>query len=349
MRDVGAAWQAETVPPRRSPASRSATARALSWDTVDLAEVVLVKGSEGLMADRAVSRLIDLARQVDPATEISEFEAAGYERKQLEMLTSPSLFGERRLVLVRSLESATDDLVTELLALVASPAPDVWLVLQHGGGQRGKKLLDSVAANYPVVACEPLKRDADKAEFVTAEFSRASRRISGPAVQALVQAVGSDLRELAAACAQLIADTTGAVTPEVVARYHGGRVEATGFRVADAAVAGQAGTAVTLLRHALDTGADPVPLVAALAAKLRAMAKVDAVSGRGRISAADLGLAPWQVDRARRDLAGWTPEGLAAAISAVAAADAEVKGLSRDPVFALERAVLRVAGSRRRR
>ena len=105
---------------------------------------------------------------------------------------------------------------------------------------------------------------------------------------------------------------------------------------------------MALLRHALATGTDPVPLVAALAAKLRTLAKVAAARGRGLDPARDLGLAPWQVDRARRELTSWTPEGLAAAISAVAQADAEVKGAGRDPVFAVERAVLRVAGAARR-
>lgn len=333
------------MPPRR----RSTTTPGTTWDAVDLAPVVLVRGSEGLLSDRAIARLRDQARASDPATEMTEVEAAGYERGQLDQLMSPSLFGERRFILIHSLESATDALVEDLLTMVASPPEGVWLVAQHGGGQRGKKLLDTIAATYPVVACDAVKRDSEKADFVTAEFSRASRRISSAAVQALVQAVGSDLRELAAACTQLIADTSGDVTPDVVARYHGGRVEATGFRVADAAIAGESGSAVALLRHALDTGADPVPLVAALASKLRTLAKVDAASGRGRINAGELGLAPWQVDRARRELSGWTPEGLATAITAIAAADAEVKGQSRDPVFALERAVLRVAASRRRR
>ena len=33
--------------------------------------------------------------------------------------------------------------------------------------------------------------------------------------------------------------------------YHGGKIEATGFRVADAAIAGNSGEALALLRHAL--------------------------------------------------------------------------------------------------
>src|SRR5665648_814229 len=104
-----------------------------------------------------------------------------------------------------------------------------------------------------------------------------------------------------------------------------------------------AGEAVALLRHALATGSDPVPLVAALAIKLRTLAKVGAARGQGLDPVRDLGLASWQVDRARRELRAWTPESLAGAICAVAQADAEVKGASRDPVFAVERAVLRIA------
>jgi len=51
----------------------------------------------------------------------------------------------------------------------------------------------------------------------------------------------------------------------------------------------------------------------------------------------------WQVDRARKDLAGWNERSLGMAIQATARADAEVKGASRDPIFALERMVTVVA------
>ncbi|WP_454778123.1 DNA polymerase III subunit delta [Georgenia muralis] len=328
-------------PTRRKPA-------ALTWDQVPLAPVVLVRGTEGLLADRAVDRLLELAKEADPAVEVTTVEAAAYERGQLEMLASPSLFGEPRCVVVEGLESMSDPFLDDALAYLQAVPDDVWLVLRHGGGTRGKKLLDAVAAaGHPVVACDPVKRDADKADLVRTDFRRARRRIEPDAVQALVEAVGTDLRELGAATAQLVADTTGTVTTDVVLRYYGGRVEATGFRVADAAVAGRAGEAVALLRHAVATGTGPVPVVAALAMKLRTLAKVAATRGRTGVSVGDLGLAPWQVDRARRELDGWTPEGLAAAITAVAAADAEVKGLGRDPVFAVERAVLRIAAAHR--
>jgi DNA polymerase-3 subunit delta len=310
--------------------------------------VVLVTGAESLLAERAVATVVAAVKEREPDVEVTRLEGAGYTAGTLGVVASPSLFGEARVVVVEGLEAATDALVADALAYVGAPEADVVLVLQHGGGQRGKKLLDAVrASGAPVVVCEPVKKDADKMAFVTAELRRAGRRGDAAGVRALVEAVGADLRELAAACAQLAADTSGVIGADVVARYYGGRIEATGFRVADAAIAGETGQAVALLRHALATGADPVPLVAALAAKLRVLAKVAASRGRSANAVRDLGLAPWQVDRARKDLAHWTPEGLASAITAVAQADAEVKGAGRDPVFAVERAVLRVASAAR--
>lgn len=317
----------------------------LSWDQAEPAPLVLVTGSEGLLAERAVDRVIARAREADADVEVTRLDAAGYEAGRLRVATCASLFGEPRVVVLGGLESASDAALADLVAYAAAPEPDVVVVATHGGGNRGRPALDALrAAGASLVACEAIKRDADKEDFVAAEFGRARRRAEGPAVRALVQACGADLRELAAACQQLISDTTGLVSADVVARYHGGRVEATGFAVADAAVGGRAGDAVALLRHALATGTDPVPLVAALAARLRLLAKVAAARGRG-MSPADLGLAPWQVDRARRELAGWRPEALADALMAVAAADAEVKGGGRDPVFAVERAVLRIAAA----
>jgi DNA polymerase-3 subunit delta len=189
------------------------------------------------------------------------------------------------------------------------------------------------------VDCQPLKKDADKMAFVSAEFRAASRRIDQEAVLALVNAVGANLSELAAACSQLVADSDGTVTSDTVDRYYGGRVEATAFKVADAAMAGNGPLALSTLRHALATGADPVPLVAALAAKLRTVARVAGASGSPAQIAADLGMQPWLVEQAQRDVRRWTPDGLVRSIQATAEADAQVKGLSRDPVYAVEHAV----------
>jgi DNA polymerase-3 subunit delta len=279
-----------------------------------------------------------------PDLDVIRLSAAGYEPGALAMHASPSLFGGTKCIVVNDLDEAPDELQEDLLAFLASPAPDITLVVSHKSGQRGKKVLDTLKKGQARVLEAPaIKSDRDKTDFAMHEFRRAGRKVTPDAVRALVEAVGKDVRELAAACQQLVADTTGVIDEGLVAKYHGGKVEATGFRVADAAVAGNAGEALRLLRHAIATGVDPVPIVAVLAQQLRQLVKVGA-AGRGRSAdvARDLGLAPWQVDKARRGLSGWGPEGLAHAIQAVALADFEVKGGGRDPVYSVERAILTI-------
>lgn len=317
------------------------------------APVLLVTGGEGLLADRAVAAVVTAAREADPETEVERMEAAGYQPGRLAVATSPSLFGGGKVVVLEGVEQANEPLVLDVTAYLKNPAEDACVVIRHNGGARARPLLEAARRiGAPEASCQPLTRDDEKVEFAANEFRRADRRIAPAAIRALVDAVGSDLRELAAACSQLASDVgedDGArIDVDSVERYFGGRVEVTGFRVADAAVAGRSDEALVLLRHALATGADLVPLVAAVAMKVRGLAKVSA-AGRGRSAdlARDLGMAPWQIDRARRELSGWDEAGLATAVVALAEADAAVKGGGRDPVYAVERLILTVAGGHR--
>ncbi|HEY1105100.1 MAG TPA: DNA polymerase III subunit delta [Agromyces sp.] len=314
----------------------------LAWHAVRPAPIVLVSGGEDVLAERAIGLLRDFLRAEDPALEVSDLEADGYRRGELLTLASPSLFGEPRLIRVSAVEKASDDFLLDALEYLEQPDDTTTLVLWHRSGVRGKKLLDAIRAGTGggiEVVCAELKKDAEKQDFAAAEFRAAGRKVAPGALRALVGAFSDDLRELSAACRQLIADAPGDITEAVVDRYYGGRVETNAFAVADAAIAGRHGEALIALRHALDSGADPVPMVAAFAMKLRTMAKVSGSRGSGAQLASSLGMAPWQVDRARRDLAGWTDEGLGVAIETLAATDAAVKGAERDPVFALERLV----------
>lgn len=343
---------------KSSGSARSSSRATVAPSELTAAPVVLITGGEDLLAERAVAAVTASVRAIDPDASVERVEAPGYEPGRLVQLASPSLFGGGALIVASGIEAANDAFVADATAYLASDLPEgVWLVLRHAGGNRAKPLLDAARkAGAPEAACLPITKDEEKVDFATGEFTRLGRRVSPQAVRALVDAVGSDLRELAAACHQLAVDTPeqgadGAparIEADLVEQWFGGRVEVTGFRVADAAVAGRPDQALSLLRHALATGADPVPLVAALAAKVRAIAKVSA-AGRGRSVdlAAALGMAPWQVDRARRELAGWSDAGLATAVTALAEADFAVKGGGRDPVYAVERAVMTIANARR--
>lgn len=310
--------------------------------------LVLVQGPETILADRAIDQVIADVRVQAPELEVITLTAESYEEGELSIRASPSLFGDDKLIVVRDLHQAPDTLQVDLLAYLGDPQESVTLVVTHASGNRGKKVLDALKkARARVIEAPAIKSDRDKAEFVTNEFRRARRKAVPEAVQALVEAVGKDVRELASACQQLVDDTTGTIDADAVERYHGGRVEATGFKVADAAVAGRTGEALRLLRHAVNVGVDPVPIVAVLAQQLRQLAKVGGAGhGRSADLARDLGMAPWQVDKARRSLQGWSGDALGRSIQAVAAADFEVKGGGRDPVYSVEKAVLTITRER---
>ncbi|MET0842451.1 MAG: DNA polymerase III subunit delta [Mycetocola sp.] len=334
----------------RSATSAKAGAKVaipqLSWNAIRPAPVVLVSGTEGFLADRAIRMLRDYLRVEDPSLEVNDIEADSYAPGELLTLASPSLFNEPRMIRVTNVEKCSDGFLTEALAYLESPAEGAYVVLRHAGGVRGKKLLDAVRASKASaieVVCAELKKESDKYDFAAAEFKTAGKAISPAALRAVVSAFSDDLAELAGACAQLIADSGTEVTEATVTRYYGGRVETNAFTVADAAIAGRYAEALVGLRHALASGADPVPIVAAFASKLRTMAKVQGGRGSSGDLARQFGLAPWQVDRARRDLSGWTDQGLGRCIQVLADTDASVKGAGRDAVYALERMIHTIA------
>ena len=338
---------------RGGPTKVRATSSAipqLPWNQVRAAPVVLVTGSEGFLADRAVRTLRDALKADDPSLEISDLHAGDYAPGELLTVASPSLFGEPRLIRVEAVEKCNDAFLADMLDYLEAPADGTVVALRHGGGVRGKKLLDAIRSGKGggiEIVCAELKKDAEKYDFAQAEFAAAGRKVTPGALRAITSAFSDDLAELAAACQQLLSDSAEQITEATVDKYYGGRVETNAFQVADAAIAGRHGEALVTMRHALASGADPVPMVAAFASKIRTMAKISGSRGGSGQLAQQFGLAPWQVDRARRDLQGWTEDGLGRCIELLAETDANVKGGGRDPVFALER-MIRIVSARGR-
>ncbi|GGM16166.1 MULTISPECIES: DNA polymerase III subunit delta [Micromonospora] len=316
--------------------------------TASLAPILLVLGDEELLATRAVSEAVGQARSMDPDVDVREYQAGALTVGEIAEMLSPSLFGGRRVLVLRSGQDARKDLVTALLAYAKNPDPDVHLVVLHPGAAKGKAFADGLkAAGATVVPVAKLKGDRERVAFVRNEIRQAGGRCTDDAAGALIAAVGNDLRELAAACAQLIADTDGRIDADTVARYYRGRAEVSGFTVADATMVGDVPAALEALRWALHVGVDPVPIADALADGVRTVARV-ASAGRGSAYqlASSLGMPPWKIERAQRQGRGWTPEGLVQAMRAAADCNAAVKGGADDRAYALERAVFSVIAAR---
>lgn len=319
--------------------------------------VTLVVGPEDLLVDRAVARIVAAARVADPDADVRRLGPTEVEPARLAELTSPSLFGETTVLVVQRAHELEAEPAAALAAYVRDPADHVVLVVCHGGAaNRAKAVLDACRAEVKAkraveVPC-PKPKAAERVAFVQTEVRAGGRQVSEEAARALVDAVGGDLRELAAACSQLLADLegTGPITPAMVTRYYAGRAEVSSFQVADLAIDGRTTEALQLLRYALGSGVPPVLVTSALAQGLRTVGRLGgAPQGlRDADLARDLGIPPWKVDAVRRQLRGWTGDGLALAIGAVAEADGMVKGLggTHDAAYALERALVAIGQAR---
>lgn len=308
----------------------------------------LVLGDEELLVSRAVAEVVAAARAVDAEADVRDLTAGELAAADLWDLLSPALFGGRRVVVIRGAHEARADVVEALRGYLADPTDEVVLVVVHPGGARGKALVEAVrSAGAVVVECAKVTRAEERLAFVRTEVARVGGTITAEAAAVLLDAVGNDLRELATACAQLVADSGGRIDAAAVTRYHRGRAEVTGFAVADRAVVGDVPGALEALRWALAVGVAHVLVADALADGVRSIARVSS-AGRGNpyAMAGALGMPPWKVKRAQTQSRGWSGTGLTRAMRVVADLNADVKGVAADPAYALEAAIRELAAAR---
>lgn len=311
-------------------------------------DIYLLLGSEAALADRALTKIN--AQLKEEQAEITTLFAGDLSSGEISDALSPSLFSERRALIIRDLQDLEEDSKVEITRYIESPDPTLTLILVHKGGVKGKALLDAIKKVKPeLIACDPLKKESEKEEFVKNLFIDLGRKASPAAINALVNATGTDLRELSATVSQLASDTPAGVIEEAhVNKYHQGKIETTGFDVADKVMEGNFAESLITLRHAITTGTDPVMITSAIASSLRGIAKVSGTN-RGQRSfelAGELGMAPWQIDKARRQLNGWNANTLTAAVEAIAKCDAQVKGGASDPIYALEQALSKICAAK---
>ncbi|MBY6676161.1 DNA polymerase III subunit delta [Rhodococcus sp. BP-332] len=311
----------------------------------------LVLGDEELLVERAVSSIVAAMRAatVGAGAEVpvDRLRAGDTTVAELAELLSPSLFAEDRVVVFEAAAEAGKDAMTLVLDAAATPVDGVVLVVLHSGGGRAKAMVGALQKSGAVVhECAKLSKASERVDFVRAEFrSHSETRVAPDAIAALVDAVGSDLRELAAACSQLVSDTAGKVDVAAVRRYYSGRAEVTGFDIADKAVSGDRAGALEALRWAMLGGTPHVLLADALAEAVHTVARVGS-AGRGDPfrMASELGMPPWKIKKAQAQARMWDPQRIAEALQVVAALNADVKGQAADADYAVERAVNVVAG-----
>ncbi|MEH3133458.1 MAG: DNA polymerase III subunit delta [Mycolicibacterium neoaurum] len=306
----------------------------------------LVLGDEELLVERAVADVLRAARKRAGTVDVpvDRLRAGEVSTSELAELLSPSLFAEERVVVLEAAAEAGKDAVALILSSAADLPPGTLLVVVHSGGGRAKAMADQLKKlGAEVHPCAKITKPAERADFVRREFRTLKMKVDDATVTAILDAVGSDIRELAAVCSQLVADTDGQVDVAAVRLYHSGKADVKGFEIADKAVAGDVPGAAEALRWAMHSGEPHVVLADALAEAVHTIARVGPITGDPYRLAGELGMPPWRIQKAQKQSRRWSRDRVAEAIRVVAALNADVKGAAADADFALERAVRRVA------
>lgn len=323
-----------------------------------MAQFHIVVGDEEFLIERATSHAVTACRDYlhqqgffddqwgENASRLdtTKVEAASLTSAQISEIFSPSLFSEARIIVVLASASLPGDVLPALATALGSCPPEMAVVVQHSGGAKGKKILAEMAKVAAVEhSASPITRHNDIVAFIKQEFQRFECSVTSDVPQALITAVGQDLRSLASACSQLVADTGGTVDTQAVSRYHSGVVGVSGFTIADLAVSGKQADAVSALHWALHTGVADVVIADALGDAILSMVLVGSQSRVQGSELAKQGLPPWKVRKIKTQLAKWDPGKLATALRATADLNAQVKGAAVDTQWALLRAVLTVS------
>ena len=320
-----------------------------------LGRVTLVTGKEEFLSERTVIGVREAVRRHDAEAEISETQAAGLTLAQLGELAAPSLFSSTRCVVVRGLENLPEESVDGAARLRRGPGR------RRRAGAGPRRRAEGLAACSTKLrklagVTEVEVRGAPRVRSSRASWPPRCASTAAPSTprppRALVQAVGQDLRALAAAADQLVNDFPGEKLTE---SRRSSATSAAGPRpsrspwptrpsgaAADRRWRSCAGRSTAVRRRSWSPPPSPGRPGASPATCRRPAGCASADLAR------EVGVPPWKLRTIRDQSRGWTEGGIARAIRAVAQADADIKGAASDASYTLERLVLTVTGLRER-
>ena len=302
------------------------------------AAVYLLKG-ESFLVDEALHKLY-VETAADPLSQIA-LDAAAPAAEILHALETPTLLGGRRLVVVRDVQDLKKEQVDALARYLGSPSPFSILVLVASGRT---KLDEAVKKAGSVIALDPPK--GRRLVGWIRERGRAQQlKLDDSAAWALIDSVGTELRDLDGALQQLATalGRQNSVTAPEVRRLFPRLADERTFALTDAVGDRRLSQAMVALRRLLEQEEHPLMLLGALTGQVRRMmrARQHATGGAQAVGDA-LGLPSWRAERLAKQARSYREEELVDALEVLARTDAEMKGGDLPAELALERAVVQI-------
>ena len=306
--------------------------------------VRIIATSDDFLADLELDPLRAKAREHGYAEE--EVPAADA-HAIMNALGTGSLFDAGRLVIVPDADDAKEPSLSAIARWAENPTPDTRLVLlctTPSGAKRIAKALGDAAEIRTPDDVPPWETPG----WVVKRAKALGRKMTPDAAKALVEAIGTDLRELSTAVEQLSASSdprTAIDVAAVSAQFRG--IESRIHEFVDALFDRDRAQALRRLRALMSHGESPILLVASIAAQLRILAMLSGTERRPAVAIAkELGIKEGPVKRAMRRSRNFTPDELRRAYRLVADADLAFKSEDDDPLV-LELLVDEIAGPAR--
>jgi len=262
-------------------------------------------------------------------------------------LGTGSLFDAGRLVIVRDADDAKEPSLKAIARWAEDPTPDTRLVLLCETPAAAKRIAKALGDAVEVRTPDDVP-PWETPGWVSKRARSLGRRMTADAAKALVEALGTDLRELAGAVDQLAASTPedGAIDVAAVSAQFRG-VESRIHEFVDALFDRDRTQALRRLRALLSHGEPPILITASIAAQLRILAMLSGAERRPAAAVAkELGIREGAVKRAMRRSRNFSPDEIRRAYRLVADADLAFKSEDDDPLV-LELLVDEIAGPAR--
>lgn len=301
--------------------------------------ISLIVGDEELLVSRALKELI----QATPDAEVVRKDGASLEPAMVTDMLNLNLFALTQTAVITDASSMPKPALDRIKKMAPTLGAQIHLIMTCSAkASTFQKAFSS--PDVKVVKVDKVSTVRDRMNFARSEAKAYGRRITDDAVRLIMDATGGDLRALSGALAQMFSQFEGTVDESKVSDFYSHSPSATGFAVAEAAVAGDPRAALEALRAAQVSGTAQVLVASALISQIRDMTRIRALgTDRPAQVAASLGMPIWKAEKLTSKLYGWSDQALASAFAHALATDGAVKGQSADPWAALERAVLSIA------
>jgi DNA polymerase-3 subunit delta len=308
--------------------------------------VVVLKGSDPVLLDRAVSDCVDaLLGGGDHAELVDQFDGDEYECGALVMAAnSVSMFGDRIVVGRNAARFGVDDLAP-LLTYLQDPSPSATVVVawekplnpRISAKTFPKKLSDAVkAAGGEVRDSDPPGQTKQRAAWLDARLGEAAVSFTAAARRRIADHVGEDVGRIGGLVAVLDGSFPSGtkLDAEDVEPFLGDEGSVPPWDLTDAIDGGDVATAVDRVQRMVNGGRHPLQLMATLQTHYERILRLDGADVRNENEAAALLGMKGSTYPAKKALATSRRlghDGVSRAIRLLAQADVDLRGASAWP------------------